>query len=246
MRKKTKDNGRRTTDASRKTGFFITLEGIDGSGKSTQFRLLVDYLRKRGFRVRETREPGGTIVGEQIRNILLASKTQKLDALAELALMYAARAQHLQEVVRPALALGELVISDRFNDASMAYQGYGRRLGETPVRALDTIICGATRPHLTLVLDLDPRLALSRARGREKQEKTSYGRFEREKLDFHQRVRKGYLAIAGREPDRVKLIRADRPMEDVQAEIRRIMDLFLRVGSRGKMGNLKLRNPNSG
>ena len=122
-----------------KSGLFITLEGIDGTGKSTQLRLLAQHLKKRGLAVRLTREPGGTKLGERIRKILLASTTTHLAPLAELALMYAARAQHLQEVIRPALAKGEIVVSDRYNDASLAYQGYGRELGVAD--------CAGVRPH---------------------------------------------------------------------------------------------------
>jgi dTMP kinase len=211
----------------KRRGLFITLEGIDGTGKSTQHRLLAEYLQECGHQVQATREPGGTRVGEQIRDILLASATEKLDPLAELALMYAARAQHLEEVVRPALAQGKIVISDRFNDASFAYQGYGRKLGVATVRALDQIICGPIQPDLTLVLDLSPRLALERARGREVQRKSQHGRFEVQGLRFHERVRRGYRAIARQESGRVKLIRVDRPVAEVQTAIRNCVNAFL-------------------
>ena len=211
----------------KKPGVFITLEGIDGTGKSTQHRLLAQYLAKCGYKVNATREPGGTRVGEKIRNILLASDTGKLAPLAELTLMYAARAQHLEEVVRPALRRGEIVLSDRFSDASMAYQGYGRKLGAATVRAIDQIICGPTKPDLTLVLDLAPRTALARARGREVRQKSRHGRFEVQGLNFHKRVRRGYLTIAKQEPERVKLVDADRPVHEVQAEICRQIDFFL-------------------
>jgi dTMP kinase len=208
-------------------GLFITLEGIDGTGKSTQHRLLVEHLQKCGHQVQATREPGGTRVGEQIRNILLASATEKLAPLAELALMYAARAQHLEEVVRPALARGEIVVSDRFNDASFAYQGYGRELGVSAVFALDDVICGTTQPDLTLVLDLSPREALARAHGREVRRKSKHGRFEVQGLRFHERVRRGYRLIARHEPERVKLIRADRTVAEVEAAIRSCVEAFL-------------------
>ena len=208
-------------------GIFITLEGIDGTGKSTQLRLLVNHLRECGCRVVATREPGGTRVGEQVRGILLASRTGKLAPLAELALMYAARAQHLEEVVRPALARGEIVVSDRFNDASFAYQGYGRKLGARTVRAFDRVVCGATQPDLTVVLDLRPRVSLGRAQGREVRRNSVRGRFEAEGLRFHERVRAGYLAIARHEPRRVKVVRADRPVDEVQAEIRSLVDDLL-------------------
>jgi dTMP kinase len=177
--------------------------------------------------VRVTREPGGTKVGERIRRILLASTTTHLAPLAELALIYAARAQHLQEVIRPALARGEIVVSDRYNDASLAYQGYGRELGVGTVRAFDRIICDRTQPHLTIVLDLPPRLSLARAQGRESRRKSKQGRFELQGLRFHERVREGYLAIARREARRVKVVQANRPVAEVQAEIRKLVDAFL-------------------
>ena len=210
-----------------KRGLFITLEGIDGTGKSTQLRLLVRHLKKRGLAVRVTREPGGTKVGERIRKILLASATGRLAPLAELALMYAARAQHLQEVIRPALAKGQIVLSDRYNDASVAYQGYGRRLGVNTVRGFDRLICGRTQPDLTIVLDLDPRLALQRAQGRRSRRRSKQERFELQGLSFHKRVRNGYLAIARQESRRVKVVQAGRPVAEVQAKIREIVDAFL-------------------
>jgi dTMP kinase len=208
-------------------GIFITLEGIDGAGKSTQARRLVRHLRERGYSVRATREPGGTRVGEQVRSILLASATERLAPLAELALMYAARAQHLEEVVRPALARGEVVVSDRYNDASFAYQGYGRKLGVKIVRAFDRIVCGKTQPDLTIVLDLDPQQSLARAQGRETRRNSRHGRFESQGLQFHERVRAGYLAIARQEPQRVKVVRADRAVEEVQGEIRKLVAALL-------------------
>jgi dTMP kinase len=208
-------------------GLFITLEGIDGTGKSTQLRLLVQHLKKRGLAVRVTREPGGTKVGERIRKILLASTTTRLTPLAELALIYAARAQHLQEVIRPALAKGEIVVSDRYNDASLAYQGYGRELGVETVRAFDRIICARTQPDLTIVLDLAPSLSLKRAQGRESGRKSKQERFELQGLKFHKRVRDAYLVIARKEPRRVKVVQADGPVPEVQAEIRKLVDAFL-------------------
>ena len=209
-------------------GLFITLEGIDGAGKSTQARLLVRYLRRRGLPVRATREPGGTRVGERIRGILLASSSEALAPLAELSLMYSARAQHLAEVVRPSLARGEWVVSDRYNDASLAYQGYGRRLGVDVVKALDRVICGKTQPDLTIVLDLSPRRARVRARGRERgRNSPSVDSFEAQGLKFHERVRTAYLGIARQDPRRVKVVRADRPPGQVQADIRKIVEALL-------------------
>ncbi|MGH9354829.1 MAG: dTMP kinase, partial [Terriglobia bacterium] len=175
----------------KRTGLLITFEGIDGAGKTTQIKLLAGWIRRRGFKLRVTREPGGTRVGEQIRNILLSSATRSLTPLAELALMYAARAQHLDQVIRPALASGAAVICDRFNDASFAYQGSGRGLGEQPVRVLDDLICGSTQPDLTLVLDVPLRLAQSRAKARGAAGR--HLRFESSGTAFYRRVRQGYL-----------------------------------------------------
>jgi dTMP kinase len=209
-----------------KPGLLITFEGLDGTGKSTQLRRAVQYIRKRGRRVLVTREPGGTRTGERIREILLASKTGKLAPLAELALMYAARAQLLQEVVRPALARGDVVVSDRYNTASFAYQGYGRELGAATVRAFDRVICGATQPDLTIVLDLDPERARGRALG-DARRGSQLDRIEAASLAFHQRVRAGYLALARRAPDRINLLRADQSIEDLQRQIRGLIDHLL-------------------
>lgn len=215
----------------RRRGRFITIEGIDGTGKTTQVRQLVAWLARRGYAPLVTREPGGTKTGNQIRGVLLASANDRLTPLAELLLMYAARHQHLEEVVRPALARGRLVVSDRFNDASFAYQGSGRKLGEAAVRRLDELVCGSTQPDLTILLDAPPRLSLTRAKGR--RERGSRTRFEDAGLQFQIRVRRGYLAISRRDPQRVKLVRADRPIESVQAEIRALVSEFIeRTGSK--------------
>jgi len=185
--------------------------------------------------VRVTREPGGTKVGERIRKILLASTTTRLAPLAELALMYAARAQHVQEIIRPALAKGEIVVSDRYNDASLAYQGYGRELGVETVRAFDRLICARTQPDLTLLLDLAPRLSLRRALARQSRRQSNQERFELQGMSFHKKVRDGYLAIARKEPRRVKVVQADAPVAEVQAQIRKLVDALLarRLGAGG-------------
>lgn len=201
----------------KRRGLFITLEGIDGTGKTTQLRLLRDWLRRQGYRPLITREPGGTAVGEQIRRVLLSSRNGNLEALSELLLMYAARRQHLQEVVLPALALGEIVLSDRFSDASFAYQGYGRKLGEKPVQLLDRLVCGGIKPDVTLLLDLPARTALGRASKRDR--RSALRRFEAQGVKFQERVRKGYLEIAKQCPGRIKLIRADAPVRDVHRQI---------------------------
>ncbi len=219
-------------------GIFITLEGIDGTGKSTHARRLRNYLHKRGIATVLTREPGGTKVGEQIRRLLLNPKITRLSSLAELTLMYAAREQHLEEVVRPALARGQVVISDRYNDASFAYQGYGRMLGAQTVRSFDRIICGRTQPELTLLLDLDPQVALARARTRNTRHRVKNTRFENHGLKFQKRVRAGYLALAQKQRRRIKVIQADRSVAEIEAEIRKIVDALLvrrhvRVNSNG-------------
>jgi len=214
-----------------KPGLLINFEGLDGTGKSTQLRRAVRYIRKCGYRVLVTREPGGTRTGERIRDILLASKTGKLAPLAELALMYAARAQLLQEVVCPALARGDVVVSDRFNTASFAYQGYGRELGVAAVRAFDRVICGRTQPDLTIVLDLDPESARGRALG-DARRGAQLDRIEAAGLAFHKRVRAGYLAIARREPQRVKLVRADQTIEEMQSQIRAFIAPLLKQRTR--------------
>jgi dTMP kinase len=209
-------------DGLKSRGLFITLEGTDGSGKSTQFKRLVQYLRGLGHRVRATREPGGTPVGEKVRSILLADK-ERLSPLAELTLFYAARAQHIEDVIQPALERGEIVVSDRFNDCSFVYQGYARGLGARVVRLLDRAICGTLQPDLTLVLDLDVRVALTRASRRDSRRGSQQTRFEAEGIEFQERVREGYRRLARCEPDRVRLIRADRPPREVEADIRRIV-----------------------
>lgn len=224
----------------KRRGIFITLEGIDGAGKTTQYRLLIRHLKRLGHAVCATREPGGTPVGERIRRILVRKgpvrdhrDERDLSPRAELLLMYAARAQLLEEVIRPALARGQIVISDRFNDASRAYQGYGRGLGVETVHSLDRIICGRTRPDLTIILDLDPRLALARARDRQARRNFLLGRFEAQGLKFQERVRAGYLAVSQQEPKRVKVVRADRLVTEIHAEVRGLVDVLLRRRNKG-------------
>jgi dTMP kinase len=209
----------------KRRGLFITVEGIDGTGKSTQVRLLADWLRRRGYKLRVTREPGGTRIGEQIRKILIASQNNELTGRAELLLMYAAREQHIQQIVGPALDRGEIVLSDRFNDASFAYQGGGRELGKAPVEMLDHFVCGAIQPDLTFILDLPVCTALARASKRDGRRPPQ--RFEAQGLRFHGRVRRAYLRTADEDPRRVRLISADAPAEQVQRQIRDIVSVFL-------------------
>jgi dTMP kinase len=195
-------------------GKFITFEGLDGTGKSTQMRKLAVALRAAGYEVIETREPGGTATGEKIRRVLLDSRTAGLDPLAEMALMFASRAQHISEVIEPGLAAGAIVLCDRFTDSTEAYQGSGRRLGSAPVLELHRVLCGNLQPHLTLLLDSNPHTSVSRARRRNKRDSKNTGRshdenrFEQETRAFFGRVRDGFAAIAKREPGRVMTVDA--------------------------------------
>jgi dTMP kinase len=195
-------------------GKFITFEGLDGTGKSTQMRKLAVALREAGHEVIETREPGGTATGEKIRRVLLDSRTAGLDPLAEMALMFASRAQHIAEVIEPGLAAGAIVLCDRFTDSTEAYQGSGRRLGSEPVLELHRVLCGNLQPDLTVLLDSNPNTSVSRARRRNKRDSKNGGRshdenrFEQETRAFFGRVRDGFAAIAKREPGRVVTVDA--------------------------------------
>jgi len=194
-------------------GKFITFEGLDGTGKSTQMRKLAAVVRAAGYKVVETREPGGTLTGEKIRKVLLDSGTAGLAPLAEMALMFASRAQHIAEVIEPALAAGSIVLCDRFTDSTEAYQGSGRRLGTEAVRELHRVLCGNLQPDLTILLDSNAAASVSRARRRNKRTKSAgrghdENRFEQETRAFFGRVHDGYMAIAKREPPRVVVVDA--------------------------------------
>jgi dTMP kinase len=209
-------------------GVFITFEGIEGSGKSTQISRLLQYLTEQRRPATLTREPGGTPIGDQVRRILLDPLNRLLDPTAELLLYAASRAQHLREVIRPALAVGRIVLCDRFSDATIAYQGYGRGLSVPVIRELDRIVTAGLRPRLTVLLDLPAETGLGRARGRN----TSQGlhgeaRFENEDIAFHGLVRNGYLQLAKEEPERIRMVNAARAPEGVQEDVRKIVDEVL-------------------
>ena len=195
-------------------GKFITFEGLDGTGKSTQLRKLAAVVREAGHKVVETREPGGTLTGEKIRKVLLDSGTAGLSPLAEMALMFASRAQHIAEVIEPALAQGSIVLCDRFTDSTEAYQGSGRKLGSEGVRQLHRVLCGNLQPDLTILLDSDPAACVNRARLRNtrvsKGSSRSHdeNRFEQETRAFFMRVHEGYLAIAARDLARIAVVDA--------------------------------------
>ena len=216
--------------APKKTrGKFITIEGLDGCGKSTQLEKLAGALRAEGVKVLETREPGGTPVGEKIRAVLLDSRTSGLSPRAELALMFGARAQHVDEVILPALAEGTWVLCDRFTDSTEAYQGGGRKLGSAPVLALHKLLCHDLQPDLTILMLSDVEASVARARRRNlaripsvapaTESQPDENRFEQENRAFFQRVATAYKAIAKREPKRVFAVDARRAPDVVHPEI---------------------------
>lgn len=201
------------------TGFFITLEGIEGVGKSTQLLFVREYLEKMGRDVVVTREPGGTRVGETIRELVLDRQHTGMAADTELLLMFAARAEHLDKVIRPALRAGKVVLCDRFTDASYAYQGVGRNLTHDRIAVLEEWTQQGLKPDLTLLLDAPVATGLARAEKRSEKD-----RFESETLAFFEAVRNSYLDIARSEPERVKVIDASPALTDVQSNLTTILD----------------------
>jgi len=198
--------------AAHQKGRFITIEGVEGVGKSTNIEFIREFLQQRGIEFVLTREPGGTKLAESIRELLLQEHEESVDSTTELLLVFAARAQHLSNVVKPALDRGCWVLCDRFTDATYAYQGGGRELGADRISVLEQMVQGELRPDLTLILDLEPELGLERAANR-----GELDRFEKERLEFFQRVRNTYLQIAESEPDRCTVVDASRPLEEVKA-----------------------------
>jgi dTMP kinase len=198
-------------------GLFITFEGPEGSGKTTQIRLLADWLGEQGREVLTTREPGGTRIGEAIRNVLLSPAHTEMCAEAEILLFSAARAQIVRETLQPHLVRGGVVLCDRFADSTLAYQGYGRLLELDTLRQITQFATGGLVPALTICLDLPVVEGLRRKQGGDQAE---WNRMERERLDFQERVRLGYLALAAAEPQRWFVLDALREIEVIQAEIR--------------------------
>lgn len=209
----------------RRRGLFITFEGIEGSGKSTQMLLLAQTLRERGETAIVTREPGGTEFGRRLRAMLLDAGAPVPRPEAELLLYAADRAQHVVELVAPALARGAIVLCDRFLDATLAYQGRGRGLGLEPILALHRKPPLDLRPDRTILLDLDPAVGLGRAiaRNREAGSSTTEGRYEAESIDFHRRVRDGYLELAAADPLRIRIVDAELPLDRVASRIRDLL-----------------------
>jgi dTMP kinase len=221
---------------SLRQGRFISFEGLDGCGKSTQIEKLANVLRALGTNVAVTREPGGTSAGEKIRQLLLDTSTAGLSPMAELALMFASRAQHIKEVIQPALSEGRIVLCDRFTDSTEAYQGGGRKLGSEPVLALHRILCGGLQPDLTILMDSDVAASVERARRRNKAQvgkngrgRSDENRFEQESRAFFGRVRQKYLEIAAREPQRVHVVDARGSAEDTHRKILEIVSRKLKL-----------------
>jgi dTMP kinase len=204
-------------------GLFITLEGLDGSGKTTQIKRLAVWLEKRGLQPVITRQPGGTATGDRIREILLDSRSTGVAPMAEMALMFADRAQAIAEVIQPALDAGKILVCDRFTDSTEAYQGGGRELGSAAVLELHRLVCGNLQPGLTLLLlpSFDASLARARRRNSRVEAKTGVdeNRFEQEQDAFHYRVWEKYHEIAAREPERVVLIEGDLSIDEIHEQI---------------------------
>jgi len=213
---------------------FITFEGPDGSGKTTQIRLLAEWLREQGHEVVLTREPGGTEIGDQIRTVLHDPYNTAMDARTEILLYSASRAQHVAQLIRPSLAAGKIIISDRYADSTLAYQGYGRGLDLEVLRAVTSFATGGLTPALTVYLNITPEEGLQRRRlgGDE------WNRLDAEALEFHQRVRAGYLELVKQGTERWAVIDAARSVEEVQAEIRTVVQA--RLGKETRFLSLRL------
>ena len=207
-----------------KTDLFISLEGTEGAGKSTALQFIQHYFAEKNKSIVLTREPGGTDIAEQIRHILLhANNAEKMRAETELLLMFAARAQHITEVILPALNANKIVVSDRFVDASYAYQGGGRGIDKNKIMLLDKMVVGNVYPKLTILLDISAEAGMQRAekRGAEKD------RIEKERMDFFVRVRNAYLERAKAEPQRIKIVDANQSLDNVQQQLKIILDEFI-------------------
>ncbi len=202
---------------------FLSFEGIDGCGKTTQLEGMVARLREAGIEPVIAQEPGGTRLGGKIRELLLDSANAELKPIPELLLYFASRAQNIAEVIQPALEAGRVVLSDRFTDATVAYQGYGRDLGVKTVRQVEEVACQGVRPDLTLWLDIDPEVGVERARRRNDTQDADEGRMEQEDLEFYKKVRKGYIEIHQAEPRRIRRIDAAGTIEEIARSINEVV-----------------------
>lgn len=203
---------------------FITIEGIEGAGKSVQVGLLASRLRELGRDIVVTREPGGTRIGEEVRKITHDPQNVDLTAVAEAYLMAASRAQHLREVIKPALDMGKIVICDRFLDSSIVYQGFGRELGENVVAQLNSLAVEGTLPNVTILLDIPVDVGITRRNGTNKVD-----RLDLQQKDFYERVRNGYLTLAKKDPQRIKSIDGTKSIEEVAKMIWQIVEPLLKV-----------------
>lgn len=203
-------------------GIFISIEGIEGTGKSTQARLLSEYLSKKRYKTMLTEEPGGTPIGRHIRKVLLSTRHKKMDYLTELLLYNAARVQHIKEKIIPAIEAGKIVITDRFSDSTVAYQGFGRGISFKLIDSLDKVATNRLRPDITILLDLDVEIGLKRNRRINKRD-----RLELEDIKFHEKVRKGYLRLAAKESKRIKLVKAAKGINEIHGEIAKVVETFL-------------------
>jgi len=201
------------------SGIFITFEGMDGSGKTTQMHRLAERLRAQGRNVTETVEPGGPPISQKIRRILLDAANQELSPTTEILLYFASRAQNVDERINPALARGEIVLSDRFTDSSLAYQGVGRGLGIDTVRALDGIACRGLKPDLTILVDVDAEASLARARARNEAQPHCETRMDDQALEFHLKVHAAYHALAAAEPERVKVVDGRAGIDEIERSV---------------------------
>lgn len=208
-------------------GLFLTFEGMDGSGKTTQLRRLATHLRALGRTVLETAEPGGTAIGRKIRQILLDAGNQELSPAAELLLYFASRAQNVDESILPALDRGEIVLADRFTDSTLAYQGCARGLGTDLVLDLDKIACRGLQPDLTLLLDISPTDSLARARARNSAAASGETRMDEQGLEFHRKVYEAYQALVVREPGRVKRIDGTATADDAERAIWEVVRVYV-------------------
>jgi dTMP kinase len=204
-----------------RAGRFITLEGIEGAGKSTVARLVCEWLTARSIAVRLTREPGGTPLAERVRQVVLERGEETLSPITETLLVFSARAIHVENLIRPTLARGEWVVCDRFTDATRAYQGSGRGVDAAWIDSLAAVVHGGLQPDCTLLLDLPPAVGLERARRRSG---VAADRFEAENEAFFTKVREGYLDVARREPHRVRVIDAARELKEVEAQVVRVLE----------------------
>jgi dTMP kinase len=203
-------------------GVFISFEGIEGTGKSTQAKLLAEYLRGKGHRVTQTMEPGGTRISLKIRELLLSPDSKEMEHITELLLYNAARVQHIKQVIEPALERGEIVITDRFSDSTVAYQGYARGLDLKLIDSLDVIATNKLRPNITILLDIDVKTGLVRNKALNKRD-----RLELEDISFHERVRKGFIRIAAMEPARIKVIDCSESLAGVHQKVIKILSELL-------------------